>query len=307
MNFLFKQLAATLLIVSVHPLAVGAEYTLSSETAVVGRPTVVLSKIEDTLYSLAQRYKFGASALIDANPDTDAWMPGAGQSLMLPSQYILPDVPRKGIVVNLPEMRLYYFPAHKNSVHIYPIGIGRQGWQTPLMDSFVSSIDEDPVWTPPVSIRQEYAKAGLVLPPRVEAGPHNPLGEFSLRIGDTSYLIHGTNKPEGVGLRVSHGCIRLYPSHIRELASLITIGMPVRVVNQPIKYARIEGDLYIQAHQPLGDTDNGPMDGMKGFISNVEKKLTSVELHALRQYLRKASNEGSLYTGNLKYIYTPAQ
>ena len=226
-------------------------YAIDDQTTVVGSQGVVLSKHDDTLYSLALQHQIGAAAFADANPDVDPLLPGEGVVLALPGLHILPEVEREGIVINLPEMRLYYFPEDEDSVTIYPVGIGRQGWETPVMQSVVTSITEDPVWTPPESIHKEYRAAGMSLPERVAAGPDNPLGKYAIRIGDTSYLIHGTNSPEGVGLRVSHGCIRLYSDHIAELASRVKVGTSVRIINQSIKLDRINGAPVIQAHRPL--------------------------------------------------------
>jgi len=277
--------------------AQASSFEIDRNTTIVGTPRSVLSKFEDTIYSLALKYKVGAAAFTGANPDVDPLLPGEGIPLQLPGQYILPAVEREGIVVNLPEMRLYYFPRGENTVHIYPVGIGRQGWETPTMNAAITSITENPVWTPPESIHQEYRAAGLTLPERVASGPDNPLGKFALRVGHTSYLIHGTNKPAGVGLRVSHGCIRLYPDHIAELAANVDVDTPVNIINQPIKLGRIDGTLHIQANRPADGVAGPATDDIKRFMKLAETTLSAAELESVKNVMLDAFNDGSLYSG----------
>ena len=272
-------------------------YAINSHTTIVGSPRSVLSKFEDTIYSLALKHEVGAAAFTVANPDIDPLLPGEGVVLQLPGQFILPAVERRGIVVNLPEMRLYYYPENGNTVHIYPVGIGRQGWETPVFSAAITSVTENPVWTPPESIHQEYRAAGLSLPQQVTAGPDNPLGRYAMRVGRTSYLIHGTNKPEGVGLRVSHGCIRLYPDHIAELAAMISVDTPVNIISQPIKPGRSNGALFIQASRPSGGTSGNVSDDLQRFMQHAESTLSDVELESVKHTMLSAIDDGSLYSG----------
>jgi len=277
-------------------------YTIDANTTVVGTPASVLAKHQDTVYSLAVKYSVGAAAFANANPDVDPLLPGEGVLLHLPQQIILPAVKRVGIVVNLAEMRLYYFPPGESAVYIYPVGIGRQGWETPVMQSVISSIKKNPVWTPPASIHEEYQAAGLSLPRRVEAGPDNPLGEFALRIGNTNYLIHGTNRPEGVGLRVSHGCIRLYADHISELSAMISLDTPVNIINEPIKLGRRGDAIYVQAYKTVISADrissvSESKDALAAFKTLAESTLTVVELESVKRAIKEALTDGSLYTG----------
>ena len=210
---------------------------------------------EDTLLDIARRFDIGQNEILLANPRVDRWLPGEGALVRLPDSKILPDAPREGIVLNLPEYRLYYFPPHKGSqpqtVTTYPISIGRQDWNTPLGKTKVVAKTENPTWTPPQSIKEEHAAKGEDLPDIVPAGPDNPLGLFAIRLGIPGYLIHSTNKPYGVGLRVSHGCIRMYPEDIETLFPRVAPGTPVYIVNQPIKAGWLNNTLYIEVYPDL--------------------------------------------------------
>ncbi len=293
----FRRLVTGCLFAFISQYAVANTYTINAADQLIGNSESVLSQFDDSLYSIALKHRVGADALANANPDINPVFPGVGAELRLPMQHILPAVDRTGIVINLPEMRLYYFSPDASSVSVYPVGIGRQGWETPLMNSAVSSIVKNPNWTPPASIQQEYRDAGLKLPDVVPAGPENPLGEYAIRIGQTSYLIHGTNNPKGVGLRVSHGCIRLYPEHIEALATELHPGTSVRVVNQPVKLARHGGLLYVQGHPPIVGANYNNSKAMVDFMAHAERVLNPVELASLKRVMREALTNGDLYSG----------
>ncbi len=233
-------------------------YTLSSPTdAVVGQDKSVVTVYEDTLYDLARKFSLGSEELIRVNPGVDPWLPGAGKTLVVPDRHILPPGPREGIVVNLPEHRLYYYPKPKRGgpiqVITYPVSIGKMDWRTPLGLTHVTQKQKNPIWYPPESVRKEHAEAGDPLPPVVPSGPDNPLGLFAMRLaaGNGTYLIHGTNNPIAVGLAVTHGCIRMYPDDVEALFPLIAVGTPVRLINQPIKVAWVDGELLLEAHPPV--------------------------------------------------------
>jgi L,D-transpeptidase ErfK/SrfK len=199
--------------------------------------------------------------VVRANPGVDAWLPGEGTRVVLPTQFVLPDAPTEGIVVNLAALRLFYFPKPgKDGVRevlTYPIGIGKVGWATPEGRTTVVSKRRNPWWTPPASVRREHAAEGDPLPARVRPGPDNPLGAYAMNLGWPSYLIHGTNKPAGVGLRASHGCIRMYPEDIAAVFDRIPVGTKVTVVNQPLLY-RWHGDsLYVQSYPPHEEARRG--------------------------------------------------
>ena len=232
-----------------------ATFPLTPGTDLVGSVQEVAAEPQDTLLDIARRHDLGYDEIIAANPKVDPWLPGAGTRVVLPTQFILPEGPRRGIVVNLAAMRLFYFPVpaagEVPEVVTFPIGIGRMGWNTPLVSTRIASKVADPVWHVPPSIQVEHAKEGEVLPESVPAGPDNPLGEFALMLDLPGYLIHGTNKPYGVGRRVSHGCIRLYPEDIADLFRQVSTGLAVRFVDQPDLAGWLDGRLYLQAHAPL--------------------------------------------------------
>ncbi len=226
---------------------------------VVGHLQHIKTKAADTFVALARRYDVGYRELRQANPKVDPWLPGNGTPVVIPSKYVLPDAPRRGIVVNIPEMRIYYYPP-KNSpyagkVVTYPIGIGRQGWDTPLSQTKIVRKEPHPIWIPPQSIKKEHAKNGDPLPNVVPAGPDNPLGQYALHLCLPGYLIHGTDKPAGVGMKVSHGCIRLFPEDIAALFSMVNVDTPVAIVSQPYKVGWDGATLYLESHPPdaIGD------------------------------------------------------
>ncbi len=227
------------------------------EQAVVGEPQIILSRFEDTFADIALAYGVGYDELVAANPAVDPWLPGEGTAVLLPTQYVLPLGPRVGLVLNVAAKRLFYFPPVADGeparVLTYPMGIGRVGWDTPLGETRITAKATDPSWYVPASVRREHAKRGDPLPPVVPPGPDNPLGRHALRLQMPSYLIHGTNKPYGVGMRVSHGCIRLNPEDIEQLFALVRVGEPVTIVNQPYLAAWDNGELYVEAHEPLED------------------------------------------------------
>jgi L,D-transpeptidase ErfK/SrfK len=242
------------------PYAFSASYPLPSNPgdSLIGDPDkqiIAIATKDDTLLDIALRYDVGQNEILLANPEIDRWMPGEGTEVIIPNSYLLPDAPREGLILNLPEFRLYYFPSNQeqspSSVLTYPISIGRQNWETPLGITKVIEKKENPTWTPPASIKKEHAEKGEILPDVVPAGPDNPLGLFAIRLGIPGYLIHSTNKPYGVGMRVSHGCIRMYPKDIEQLFPDIPVATPVNIVNQPIKVGWLDNTLYIQVYPPL--------------------------------------------------------
>ncbi|HEX4648284.1 MAG TPA: L,D-transpeptidase family protein [Steroidobacteraceae bacterium] len=235
---------------SVYPLP-------TDGSSVVGADTSVQSAYKDTLPDLAHRYSLGYYEIIRANPRVDVWLPGAGRTVVLPGRRILPAGPRVGLIVNLPEHRLYYYPkpkGHEKPVVItYPVSIGKMDWRTPLGETRVIAKIKHPAWYPPESIRKEHAANGDPLPKVVGPGPDNPLGDFALRLaaGEGEYMIHGTNNPTAVGMAVTHGCIRMYPEDVAALFALVPVGTPVRLINEPVKVAWVDGQLLLEAHPPV--------------------------------------------------------
>lgn len=237
-------------------VAVGAQaLTLALPPAgedVVGEVTTIrVQHYDDTLNKYAELYSMGFRELLSANPGINPWVPGEGREVVIPAEFILPPGERRGVVVNLAEQRLYYYPPDGRTVVTYPIGIGREGWQTPLVATTVTKVVKDPSWTVPKSILAEHAAAGDPLPAVVPPGPDNPLGPWAVRLAAPGYLIHGSNKELGVGMRVSHGCMRLYNRDITELARLIKPGTPVRIVNSPVKVGWKDGALFVEVHEAL--------------------------------------------------------
>lgn len=234
-------------------------FVLEDGQDVVGELQVIKAKYQDTFVDIARTYGLGFDELVAANPGVDPWVPQDGQTIVLPTRFVLPEAPRQGIVLNIAAKRLFHYRESDDGtqtiVETYPIGIGRAGWATPTGNTTVVSKARDPVWFVPASVRKEHREAGDPLPKQVPPGPDNPLGAFVLGLGIPGYLIHGTNKPAGVGMRVSHGCVRLFPEDIEYLYEQVDIGSRVRIVNQPFLFGWQDGDLVFEAHALLQEDD----------------------------------------------------
>jgi len=228
---------------------------------------------DDTMPDIARRFDVGYEELLLANPGVDPWLPGVGREVIVPTQYVLPAAPHEGVVVDVAAMRIFYFPRHKKGepqiVYTHPLGIGRVGWKTPEGTTKIVAREKDPVWVVPASVRKEHAEDGDMLPAVVPAGPDNPLGQFAFRLSWPSYLIHGTNKPYGVGMRSSHGCMRLYPEDIAVFFDLIPIGTKVTVVNQPYLFGWRDGTLYLQAYAVMEDDSRDWSKNRKRLLANL--------------------------------------
>jgi L,D-transpeptidase ErfK/SrfK len=246
---------------------------------VVGALTTVIARADDTLLDIARRHGLGYEDIVRANPDVDTWLPGEGTAVTLPTRYVLPRGPRQGVVLNLAEYRLYYYPTPKDGqaavVMTYPISIGRMDWETPLGRTTVVSKVRNPAWYPPESIRAEHAAEGDPLPRIVPPGPQNPLGEYAMRLGLPGYLIHGTNRPAGVGMRVTHGCIRMFPEDIDYLFGLVDVNTAVRIINEPVKIGFDGDELVIEVHRTLEETPVEPETGLQPGL-DPESELTKV-------------------------------
>jgi L,D-transpeptidase ErfK/SrfK len=240
------------------PLPVQTErFVLAPGQDVVGTLQLVKVRKDETLSDIGRRFNVGLGEMTRANPNVDPWIPKPGTSVVVPTQYILPDAPHRGIVVNVAAMRIFYYPPHKRGkpqiVITHPVGIGRQGWKTPLGVTHVIWHEKNPVWHVPPSIIAEHRQEGDILPKVMGPGPDNPLGDYALHLGWPGYLIHGTNKPVSVGLRVSHGCVHLFPEDIAQIFKMVPNGTEVRVVNQPYVFGWKNGQLYLQSAGPLED------------------------------------------------------
>ena len=274
--------------------------------SVVGEPQVVFASEHDTLSDLAREYGLGYDEIIAANPGVDPWLPGKGTPILLPTQYVLPDVERRGVVLNIASKRLFYFPApaedEPQRVLTYPIGIGRVGWETPLGETTVISKAKDPHWWVPASVRREHAEMGDPLPSVVPPGPDNPLGHRVLKLDMPGYLIHGTNAPYGVGMRVSHGCVRLYPENIELLYDLVAIGEPVTILNEPYLFGTVDGALYFEAHEPLED-DTVPPDERLAMLldAQVDQSGQPLNNHLRDHVVAVAANPRGLPVSVVQY------
>lgn len=228
--------------------------------SVVGAIGMVAVERDETLIDIARRHSLGFDQIVAANPGMSAWGPRPGSRVLIPSQYVLPPGERKGIVLNLAELRLYYYPSNARDVLTFPVSIGRMDWRTPLGRTRVISKDRDPAWSPPLSIRQEHMAEGEFLPDVIRGGAeNNPLGKFALRLGIPGYFIHGTDEAKsfGIGMRVTHGCVRMYPEDMEELFDRVTIGTPVSIVHAPVKIGALHGRIYLEIHRPQDDEEEG--------------------------------------------------
>lgn len=232
-------------------------FPLAPDTELIGAPRHTAVRGEETLLDVARRYDLGYDEIVAANPLLDPWTPDPGATVLLPGAHLLPDAPREGIVINLAARRLFHYPPPgpdgRRVVVTHPVGIGREGWGTPHGTLTVAARHVGPAWTVPASIRREHAAKGDPLPAVVPPGPDNPLGTHALRLSNPSYLIHGTNKPAGIGMRVSHGCIQMLPEDIVPLFDAVPVGTPVRIVNQPYLAGLGPDGLMFEAHAPLAE------------------------------------------------------
>ena len=263
-------------------------FELEPGQSVVGEVQVVTAGKDDTLTDIARRFNVGYEEMLRANPKMDPWLPGEGHEVIVPSQFVLPNAPYSGVVINIAAMRIYYFPPVKKGERVivltHPIGIGKVGWKTPEGVTKIVRRQKDPTWRVPVSVLKEHHENGDdSLDPVIGPGPENPLGKYAFYLQWPSYLIHGTNKPAGVGLRSSHGCIRLYPEDIEQFFNMIPLGTEVRVVNQPFPFGWANGQLYLQ---PLDVLEDDERDWNKA-----QRKVLGKSLSATLQQQLKTNHQ----------------
>lgn len=293
MPYRLKSLACfVVLVIFVLQPARAEKYTIKGD--LIGAERVYTAQYEDTLYQIARHFDLGIVEVMAANPGVDPWMPGAGTRIKLPLAHILPAAPRQGIVINLPEFRLYLYDSD-GQVYSFPIGVGKEGWQTPTGDTRLVKKRENPVWVPPESIRAEKPD----LPQSVPAGPHNPLGSHALNMGWPGYVIHGTNQPYGIGRQSSHGCIRLYPEDISVLFNLVSVGTPVTVVDQSYKMGWYKNTLLLEVTPLQQQSDDilehghirtpAPPENIEGDIAAIAGENTTVDWRAVKKALQERS------------------
>jgi L,D-transpeptidase ErfK/SrfK len=250
------------------------KFSVARGEDVIGRLAVVRLKKGDTLPDIARHYSLGINAISAANPGVDVWVPEAGERTLLPLSFILPDTPRKGIVVNLATMRLFQYKEDGTSLWVttYPIGIGTSERPTPMGAMYVARKAIRPTWHVPASIAKERRKKGDILPAAVPPGPENPLGEYTLYLSKSGYLIHGTNKPASIGLTATNGCIRLYPENVKTLFDDTPVNTPVLIVNQPYLVGQRNGVLYLEAHSPREGSSALELEKLHAKLRAMEKK-----------------------------------
>jgi L,D-transpeptidase ErfK/SrfK len=260
--------------------AAAAEFPLPPPGSnMVGKLRVVTARQQDTLLDIARHYDIGYNEIRAANPGVDPWLPGAGTRVLIPSEYILPPKPWVGIVIDIPARRLYYFPPEQKVVYTYPVGIFRPKWPDPLGSTRIIAKVKNPSWTVPKNIQEEHAKAGEPIPAYFPPGPDNPMGELALETGWLQIYIHGTNKPWGVGMRVSHGCFHVYPENEVQLFKMVRVGTPVRSIDAPYLVGSDgDGHLYLQSFQPLPEykDPNSPqqraVDAITRYLAGTQTK-----------------------------------
>lgn len=267
-----------------------------SDVDLVGKIQVIRAQKEDTLIDIARRYGLGYEEIVKANPGVNRWVPGEGTLIVLPTRYVLPTAPREGIVLNVSEMRLYYYPKAKKGekpvVMTFPVSIGRMDWKTPLGETKIVQKLKDPAWYPPESIKAEHAADGEILPDMIPGGPDNPLGRYALRLGIPGYLIHSTNKPYGIGMRVTHGCVRMYPENIETLFPLVATNTPVRIVDQPVKAGWLADTLFLEAHGPLEENNTPIQVSIEEAMRMINQKVlpgTAADMLAVQLVVEQAS------------------
>lgn len=248
---------------------------------VVGNIAIHTIQEGDNFLELAQRFGIGFNELVDANPDVDPWIPVQGAQIVIPTQYVLPNIERKGVVINLAELRLYHFHesgGDQSSVSTYPISVGKdEQWETPLAYTRITSKIEKPNWYPPASIRKEHEDNNDPLPEVVPPGPDNPLGDYKLGLALSGYLIHGTNVPEGIGMRVTHGCIRLHPNGIEKLFKSVQVNTPVTIINQPYKVGWRDKKLYVETHSEIEEQERAASRNLTEFVQMVVAKTKDIK------------------------------
>lgn len=244
---------------------------------VIGRPAIIRLETGDTLPDIARHFSLGINAISAANPGAEVWVPEAGERVLLPLSFILPDTPRKGIVVNLATMRLFHYKENGTSLLVttYAVGIGTDERPTPTGRMHVARKAARPTWHVPASIAKDHRKKGDILPKAVPPGPDNPLGEYALYLSKSGYLIHGTNKPASIGLTATNGCLRLYPENVKLLFDDTPVKTPVLIVSQPYLIGQRNGVLYLEAHTP--PEASGALESEK-----LHKKLRTIEKKARR-------------------------
>jgi L,D-transpeptidase ErfK/SrfK len=250
------------------------DFPVAEEDDVIGQLAFIRLEKGDTLPDIARHFSLGINTISAANPGIDVWVPEAGERILLPLSFILPEIPRKGIVINLAAMRLFYFKRDRKllTVSTYPVGVGTTERPSPTGQMYVVRKMYRPTWYVPASIAEDHRKKGDPLPAKVPPGPLNPLGEYALYLSDSSYLVHGTNKPASIGLRATNGCIRLYPEDIKRLFENTPVKTPTSIVNQPYLVGQRDGIVYMEVHTPFEESGTSELEKAYAKLKHIEKK-----------------------------------
>ena len=267
-------------------IAEATEFPLREDGAdIFGQVERIRTRYEDTLIQIARRYSLGYEELLRVNQGVDPWLPGEGTEVLIPGQRLLPPGVREGIVVNLPEHRLYYFPKPKKgevaTVLTYPVSVGKMDWRTPIGATKIVSKKKNPSWTPPKSVHEERRRLGEPpLPPVVPPGRDNPLGAHAMRLAipGGAYLIHGTNNPDAVGMAVTHGCLRMYPEDIATLFDRVPVGTKVTLIDEPVKMTKIDGEVWLEVHPPIDDEGRAMAVSLEVFEARLDALLGESEV-----------------------------
>jgi L,D-transpeptidase ErfK/SrfK len=249
------------------------DFPVAEEDDVIGQLAFIRLEKGDTLPDIARHFSLGINTISAANPGIDVWVPEAGERILLPLSFILPDIPKKGIVINLAAMRLFYFKRDRKllTVSTYPVGVGTTERPSPTGQMYVVRKMYRPTWYVPASIAEDHRKKGDPLPAKVPPGPLNPLGEYALYLSDSSYLVHGTNKPASIGLRATNGCIRLYPEDIKRLFENTPVKTPTSIVNQPYLVGQRDGIVYMEVHTPFEESVTSELKKAYAKLRHIEK------------------------------------
>lgn len=271
---------------------------------VVGNVQHAVVEPGDNFHTIARRFDVGYYELVEANPELSPETPKTWSDVIIPTRFVLPPGPHQGIVISQAELRLYYYPPHEQVVVTFPIGIGREGWRTPLGAAKVVTKTKDPIWTVPESIKKDAIAQGQTpLPNRVMPGPENPLGKFAMRLSLPTYLIHGTNRPDAIGTRSTAGCIRLFPEDIERLFEQVKIGTPVRIIDDAYKAGWYNGQLYLEAHLPLQEQQaeyNGAHTPMLRIVTDAVKQHNgNIDWDRAQEVIKEQSGIPEII-GNLK-------
>ncbi len=289
MKLKLMYLLPLLLTIIYSNLVFALTFTLPPDGNIVGSIQTTIVTENSSLSQIGRKFDVGLYEMIEANPHLDPWQPQPGSLAIIPTRFIVPDIHSDELVLNLAEMRIYYLHTDQKTITTHPIGIGAKGGAaTPLAQGKIIDKKEQPIWTPPQSIRLMHLQQGNVLPEKVLPGPENPLGEYALRLSIPAYMIHGTNRPAGVGVRSSSGCIRLFPEDIKTLFYKVRIGTRVTIIHVPYKIGHLAKNIFLEAHNPLSEPYYQRGFNIQSLIASPHTKDTNLNWHKISSIIEQA-------------------